>query len=105
MDSRLGPRFFDVQVRQRGFTEFSDRTMADIDYSASSGASARILIVEANEENRTLLKLLHEANGFCVALAGDGVEALAAARFLAKPMPTVTLLREPRAVLAGASAR
>jgi len=39
-----------------------------------------VLIVEDNEENRTLLKMLLEVNGYRVTTAGDGLEALAAAR-------------------------
>jgi CheY-like chemotaxis protein len=39
-----------------------------------------VLIVEDHEENRNLLKLLLEANGYRVTAAGDGLEALAAAR-------------------------
>ncbi len=39
-----------------------------------------VLIVEDHEENRNLLKMLLEANGYRVTVAGDGLEALAAAR-------------------------
>ena len=39
-----------------------------------------VLIVEDNEENRTLLKMLLEVNGYRVTAAGDGLEALAAAQ-------------------------
>ena len=39
-----------------------------------------MLIVEDHEENRNLLKMLLEANGYRVTAAGDGLEALAAAR-------------------------
>jgi PAS domain S-box-containing protein len=39
-----------------------------------------VLIVEDHEENRSLLKLLLEVNGYRVTGAGDGLEALAAAR-------------------------
>ena len=39
-----------------------------------------VLIVEDHEENRSLLKLLLEVNGYRVTAAGDGLEALAAAR-------------------------
>jgi PAS domain S-box-containing protein len=39
-----------------------------------------LLIVEDHEENRDLLKLLLEVNGYRVTVAGDGLEALAAAR-------------------------
>lgn len=39
-----------------------------------------VLIVEDNEENRTLLKILLEVNGYRVTVAGDGLEALAAAQ-------------------------
>jgi len=39
-----------------------------------------VLIVEDHEENRMLLKMLLEVNGYRVTAAGDGVEALAAAR-------------------------
>ena len=39
-----------------------------------------VLIVEDHEENRNLLKMLLEANGYRVTAAGDGLEALAAAR-------------------------
>ena len=39
-----------------------------------------VLIVEDHEENRTLLKMLLEANRYRVTVAGDGLEALAAAR-------------------------
>lgn len=39
-----------------------------------------VLIVEDHEENRTLLKILLEANGYRVTATGDGLEALAAAR-------------------------
>jgi len=39
-----------------------------------------VLIVEDHAENRNLLKLLLEVNGYRVTVAGDGLEALAAAR-------------------------
>ena len=39
-----------------------------------------VLIVDDNEENRTLLKLLLAANGYRVTVAGDGLQALDAAR-------------------------
>ncbi|MBE0627107.1 MAG: response regulator [Burkholderiales bacterium] len=39
-----------------------------------------VMIVEDHEENRNLLKILLEVNGYRVTDAGDGVEALAAAR-------------------------
>jgi response regulator RpfG family c-di-GMP phosphodiesterase len=39
-----------------------------------------VLIVEDHEENRNLLKMLLEANAYRVTAAGDGLEALAAAR-------------------------
>jgi PAS domain S-box-containing protein len=39
-----------------------------------------VLIVEDHEENRNLFKMLLQANGFRVTVAGDGMEALAAAR-------------------------
>ncbi|HUX25003.1 MAG TPA: response regulator [Burkholderiales bacterium] len=39
-----------------------------------------VLIVEDHEENRSLLKMLLEVNGYRVTVAGDGLEALAAAR-------------------------
>jgi len=39
-----------------------------------------VMIVEDHEENRNLLKILLEANGYRVTGAGDGLEALAAAR-------------------------
>ena len=39
-----------------------------------------VLIVEDHEENRNLLKMLLEANGYRVTAAGDGLEALTAAR-------------------------
>jgi len=39
-----------------------------------------VLIVEDHEENRNLLRMLLEANGYRVTAAGDGLEALAAAR-------------------------
>ena len=41
---------------------------------------AHVLIVEDHEENRNLLKMLLQANGYRVTGAGDGLEALAAAR-------------------------
>lgn len=41
---------------------------------------SHVLIVEDHQENRNLLKFLLEANGYRVTGAGDGVEALAAAR-------------------------
>ncbi len=39
-----------------------------------------VLIVEDNEENRTLLKMLLEVNGYRVTVAGDGLEAMDAAQ-------------------------
>src|ERR1039458_222090 len=39
-----------------------------------------VLIVEDHEENRDLLKMLLEVNGYRVTAAGDGLEALDAAR-------------------------
>ena len=39
-----------------------------------------VLIVEDHEENRNLLKLLLEMNGYRVTAVGDGLAALAAAR-------------------------
>ena len=39
-----------------------------------------VLIVEDHEENRNLLKMLLEANGYRVTAAGDGLAALAHAR-------------------------
>jgi PAS domain S-box-containing protein len=39
-----------------------------------------VLIVEDHEENRNLLRMLLQANGYRVTAAGDGLEALAAAR-------------------------
>ena len=39
-----------------------------------------VLIAEDHEENRTLLRMLLEANGYRVTVAGDGLEALHAAR-------------------------
>ncbi len=39
-----------------------------------------VLIVEDHEENRNLLKMLLQVNGYRVSDAGDGVEALATAR-------------------------
>lgn len=39
-----------------------------------------ILIVDDSEPDRDLLKMLLEFNGYSVAVAGNGVEALAAAR-------------------------
>jgi PAS domain S-box-containing protein len=39
-----------------------------------------VLIVEDHEENRTLLRMLLEANGYRVTVAGDGLEGLDAAR-------------------------
>lgn len=41
---------------------------------------AHVLIVEDHQENRNLLKLLLEVNGYRVTAAGDGMEALATAR-------------------------
>lgn len=41
---------------------------------------SHVLIVEDHKENRALLKMLLEANGYRVTAAGDGLEALAAAR-------------------------
>ena len=41
---------------------------------------SHVLIVEDHAENRNLLKLLLEVNGYRVSTAGDGLEALAAAR-------------------------
>ncbi len=45
-----------------------------------SAREAHVLIVEDHEENRDLLKLLLQANGYRVTAAGDGIEALDAAR-------------------------
>ncbi len=39
-----------------------------------------VLIVEDHEENRNLFRMLLEANGYRVTVAGDGLEALTAAR-------------------------
>jgi CheY-like chemotaxis protein len=39
-----------------------------------------VLIVEDHEGNRTLLKILLEVNGYRVTVAGNGLEALAAAK-------------------------
>ena len=39
-----------------------------------------VLIVEDHEENRNLFRMLLEANGYRVSVAGDGLEALAVAR-------------------------
>ncbi|HUX23488.1 MAG TPA: response regulator, partial [Burkholderiales bacterium] len=39
-----------------------------------------VLIVEDDEQNRNLLRMLLEANDYKVTVAGDGLEALAAAR-------------------------
>lgn len=39
-----------------------------------------VLIAEDHEENRTLLRMLLEANGYRVSVATNGLEALAAAR-------------------------
>ena len=47
---------------------------------AARSVMTHVLIVEDHEENRTLLKMLLEANGYRVTVAGDGLEALAAAR-------------------------
>jgi CheY-like chemotaxis protein len=41
---------------------------------------AHVLIVDDREADRTLVKMLLERNGYRVTVAGDGVEALAAAR-------------------------
>jgi response regulator RpfG family c-di-GMP phosphodiesterase len=41
---------------------------------------SHVLVVEDHEENRNLLKMLLEANAYKVTVAGDGVEALVAAR-------------------------
>jgi len=41
---------------------------------------SHVLIVEDHEENRSLLKMLLEANGYRVTVAGDGLEALESAR-------------------------
>jgi hemerythrin-like metal-binding protein len=48
--------------------------------AAHAQAQPRVLIADADEQHRDLLKLLLEANGFRVTLAGDGLQALAAAR-------------------------
>lgn len=53
---------------------------ARADRSATGKTLPLLLIAEAHEENRRLFKMLLEANGYRVAPAGDGVEALAAAR-------------------------
>jgi PAS domain S-box-containing protein len=47
---------------------------------AEESYMTHVLIVEDHEENRNLLKLLLEVNGYRVTAAGDGLEALAAAR-------------------------
>ena len=47
---------------------------------ADRNLPTHLLIVEDHEENRNLLKVLLEANGYRVTAAGDGLEALAAAR-------------------------
>ncbi|MFS8085470.1 MAG: response regulator [Acidobacteriota bacterium] len=57
-----------------------DKAMPGAIESAAGGAATRILIVDAHEENRALLKMLLEANGYGVTVAGDGIAALAAAR-------------------------
>jgi CheY-like chemotaxis protein len=45
-----------------------------------NGFMIHILVVDDHEEDRELLRILLELNGFRVTVAGDGVEALAAAR-------------------------
>jgi PAS domain S-box-containing protein len=47
---------------------------------AGSRLVTHVLIVEDDEENRNLLRMLLEANAYKVMVAGDGLEALAAAR-------------------------
>ena len=49
-----------------------------------------VSIVEDHEENRNLLKMLLEANGYRVTVAGDGPEALAAVR----PNPPAALVSD-----------
>jgi len=63
-DPRARPRFGGVRVED----------------PAEGRLMTHVLIVEDHEENRSLLKMLLEVNGYRVTVAGDGVEALAAAR-------------------------
>jgi hemerythrin-like metal-binding protein len=55
-------------------------------------AQPRVLVADTDEQHRNLLKLLLEANGFRVTLAGDGLQALAAAR---DEQPDVVLSEVP----------
>lgn len=68
------------QDSDRHFAEFVHKTRAQVENRAAEFARPQLLIVEAQGENRELLRMLLDANGFRVALAGDGFEALAAAR-------------------------
>ena len=68
------------QDSDRHFVEFVHATMAHVGDAAAGNVLPHVLIAEAHEENRNLLKMLLDANGYRVTLAGDGMEALAAAR-------------------------
>jgi hemerythrin-like metal-binding protein len=64
----------------RHFHEFMRTADLRVASAAAGSAVTHALIAESSEEDRNLLKMLLEANGYRVTAAGDGLEALAAAR-------------------------
>jgi hemerythrin-like metal-binding protein len=64
----------------RHFAEFARAAGVHAAHAVPAQDQPRLLVADADEQHRNLLRLLLEANGFRVTLAPDGVQALAAAR-------------------------
>src|SRR5512142_1364592 len=82
----------------RHFTGFARAAGVQVAQAAQAQSQPRVLIADADEQHRNLLKLLLAANGFRVTLAGDGLQALAAAR---AERPDVVLSEVPMPNLDG----